>query len=414
MDFGGQAKGVGRTVQGAQAAARGAGTAKTVARNASLATRAAARSAATAVKAAARGIAAFARMAIAAAQSLVAAVAALGTTAIAAILVICLVGLIAVSAFGIFFTGDDMGDGNPSLRSVVSEINQEHTDRINEIKSQNPHDEVSLGGAKTPWKEVLALYAVKVTTDSTDSQDVVTLDAKRQKLLRDVFWDMNEITHSVEEREITEIVLEDDGAGNLVETTKTSKSRVLHIILSNKSAGDMARAYKFNVEQLDLLSQLLDKQYDSTWQSVLYGIGRGSGDIVEIAAEQIGNVGGAPYWSWYGFSSRVEWCACFVSWCANEAGYIESGVIPKFSYCPTGVQWFKDAGLWQDRGYVPQPGDIIFFDWGGDGTSDHVGIVESCDGSTVKTIEGNSGDTCQRMSYSINSSSILGYGVPLY
>ena len=72
-----------------------------------------------------------------------------------------------------------------------------------------------------------------------------------------------------------------------------------------------------------------------------------SGDIVEIAAEQIGNVGGAPSWSWYGFSSRVEWCACFVSWCANEAGYIESGVIPKFSYCPTGVQWFKDAGLWQ-------------------------------------------------------------------
>jgi hypothetical protein len=150
------------------------------------------------------------------------------------------------------------------------------------------------------------------------------------------------------------------------------------------------------------------------YTSVLYGIHNGSGDIVEIAIAQIGNVGGQPYWSWYGFGGRVEWCACFVSWCANECGYIDAGIIPKFSYCPTGVQWFKDAGLWQDRGYNPPPGSIIFFDWDADGISDHVGIVESCDGATIHTIEGNSGDACRRSSYSINSSSVMGFGCPTF
>ena len=307
-----------------------------------------------------------------------------------------------------------MGDGNPSLREVLSEINADHTSRINQIKASNPHDEIAINGTKTPWKEVLAIYAVKVTTDPNNPLDVVTLDEKRQQLLIEIFWDMNVIGSNVEKREFTEITLDTDEHGNQVETSKSSTKRVLYITLSNKSAEEMATAYSFNAEQRDLLHQLLDKQYDSTWQSVLYGISRGSGDIVEVAAEQIGNIGGQPYWSWYGFSGRVEWCATFVSWCANECGYIEAGIIPKFSYCPTGVQWFKDAGLWKDRGYSPQPGDIIFFDWGGDETSDHVGIVESCDGSTVRTIEGNTSDSCARRSYSINSASIMGYGTPLF
>jgi cell wall-associated NlpC family hydrolase len=146
---------------------------------------------------------------------------------------------------------------------------------------------------------------------------------------------------------------------------------------------------------------------------VLYGIHAGSSDIVEVAASQVGNVGGQPYWSWYGFGSRVEWCATFVSWCANECGYIETGIIPKFAACQTqGIPWFKDRGQWAERGYAPQPGDIIFFDWGRDGVSDHVGIVESCDGTTVHTIEGNSGDACNRRTYNVNSPSICGYGLP--
>ena len=91
------------------------------------------------------------------------------------------------------------------------------------------------------------------------------------------------------------------------------------------------------------------------WSCVVYGSSIGSTDIVQVALAQVGNVGGQPYWSWYGFNSRVEWCACFVSWCANECGYIESGVIPKFAGCESeGVSWFKTCGLWQDGGYTPK------------------------------------------------------------
>ena len=140
----------------------------------------------------------------------------------------------------------------------------------------------------------------------------------------------------------------------------------------------------------------------------------GNQAIVEVALTQLGNEGGQPYWSWYGFDGRVEWCACFASWCADQCGYLESGIIPKFSLCSDGVNWFKGKGQWQDKNYEPQAGDLIFFDWGSDGSIDHVGIVEKCENGTVYTVEGNSGDACKQQNYPIGSSSIYGYGVPQY
>ena len=136
--------------------------------------------------------------------------------------------------------------------------------------------------------------------------------------------------------------------------------------------------------------------------------------IVEVALTQIGNEGGQPYWSWYGFDSRVEWCACFVSWCADQCGYIDSGLIPKFAGCIDGANWFKSNNRWNDRNYEPKAGDIIFFDWEGDGTTDHVGIVEKCENGTVYTVEGNSGDACKQRQYTVGSSNIYGYGIPAY
>ena len=134
----------------------------------------------------------------------------------------------------------------------------------------------------------------------------------------------------------------------------------------------------------------------------------GSQAIVEVALSQEGNVGGAPYWSWYGFDSRVKWCASFVSWCAEQSGYLEAGIIPKFSLCSDGVAWFQSKGQWQDASYLPNPGDIIFFDWEGDGSCDYVGIVEYAENGVVYTIEGNSSDSCRRKSYiSVLSSSSL-------
>ena len=140
--------------------------------------------------------------------------------------------------------------------------------------------------------------------------------------------------------------------------------------------------------------------------------------IVEVARSQIGNVGGEPYWSWYGFTERVEWCACFVSWCADQCGYIDAGSVPKFAGCINGVEWFKDRGQWIGNSFEPSPGMIIFFDWddedGQDGNADHVGIVEKVENGRVYTIEGNTSDSCRQRSYPVGYYQILGYGVPDY
>ena len=137
----------------------------------------------------------------------------------------------------------------------------------------------------------------------------------------------------------------------------------------------------------------------------------GNQQIVSVAMGQLGNSGGQKFWSWYGFDSRVEWCACFVSWCADQSGLIASGNVPKFSLCSDGVSWFQGKNKWQSGGTTPTAGMIIFFDWDHDGTSDHVGIVEKCEGGRVYTIEGNSSDQVRQRNYAVDYSSIMGYGV---
>ena len=137
----------------------------------------------------------------------------------------------------------------------------------------------------------------------------------------------------------------------------------------------------------------------------------GNSQIVSVAMSQVGNQGGEKFWSWYGFNGRVEWCGCFVSWCSAQCGLIESGAVPKFASCPAGVEWFRSNGKWKDNTYSPAAGTIIFFDWNGDGMSDHVGIVEKCENGRVYTVEGNSGDTVRQESYIVETSVILGYGL---
>ncbi len=138
-------------------------------------------------------------------------------------------------------------------------------------------------------------------------------------------------------------------------------------------------------------------------------------DMVAVAQSQIGNVGGQPYWSWYGFGSRVEWCAIFASWCADQCGYIDAGIVPKFAGCGVGVQWFQNRGQWLPGSATPEPGMLIFFKWYGSDSSiaDHVGIVESVADGRVYTIEGNSNDQVRRNSYPIGYGEIKGYGVPV-
>lgn len=150
-----------------------------------------------------------------------------------------------------------------------------------------------------------------------------------------------------------------------------------------------------------------------------YPIGRsfmseGSAAMVAVAQSQLGIDGGLKFCEWYGYPYRVEWCAIFVSWCADQCGYIDAGVVPKFAYCPEGANWFIANGQWQGRDYTPVPGDIIFFDWENDGIADHVGIVELVENDMIYTIEGNVGESCVENRYYLYSAPVYGFGLPLY
>ena len=143
-------------------------------------------------------------------------------------------------------------------------------------------------------------------------------------------------------------------------------------------------------------------------------MGEGNAAMVAVAQSQIGSVGGEPYWSWWGLDYRVEWCAMFVSWCADQCGYLDSGVLPKMEGVLPFIDWFRERCQWQDCDYKPIPGDIIFFDWEGDGVANHVGIVEKVDGDFIYTIEGNTDDQCRENRYYLISTPIFGYGLPQY
>ena len=333
----------------AQATARAAMVAARAARAAAIAT-------AHAIKVAAKATATAVKAIIAATKALIAAIVAGGWVVVLIIVVICLIGLLIASCFGIFFSGEDSGTGQ-TMQTAVQEINADYQENLDEIKASHSYDVLEMSGSRAVWKEVLAVYAVKTTTDPDNAQEVATMDDEKLELLKDIFWQMNEISSSTSTQTETVIETSDDGNGNIVETETTVTQTYLYITVSHKTAEEMADQFGFNEDQREQMAELLADENNSLWSQVLYGITGGDGEIVTVALSQVGNVGGEPYWSWYGFSSRVEWCACFVSWCADQCGYIEAGVIPKFAACASqGVPWFQERGLWQDNSYEPRPG----------------------------------------------------------
>ena len=405
------------TAKASKAAAQA--TAK-AAKAAAHAAKVAAKAIVAAAKVAAKAIAAAAKAIAAAIKALVAAIAAGGWVAVVIIVVICLIAAI-VACFGIFFSSEDTGSER-TMQMVVQEINQEYQTELDSIKSSVTYDTLEMSGSMAVWPEVLSVYSVRVTSDPDNPQEVATITDEKEQILRDIFWEMNTITHSTTTEEVTVIIETDDGNGNILEEEVTETRTTLHITVTHKSADDIASQYNFNDDQNEHLDALLEEGTASMWAAVLYGVYGEDDQIVAVALSQIGNVGGMPYWSWYGFGSRVEWCACFVSWCANECGYIDIGVIPKFAGCVNGVSWFKERGQWADGSFEPAPGMIIFFDWDSpngssgpqDGLSDHVGIVQKVENGIVYTVEGNSGDSCRQKSYPIGHYEILGYGIPAY
>ena len=395
----------------AQATAKAAKTAAQTARAATKAT-------AAGIKAASKAPAAAVKAIIGGTKALIAAIAAGGWIAVVVIIVVCLIGLIVGSCFGIFFSGEDSGTGQ-TMRQAVQEINADYQSQIDATRANVTHDELEMSGSRAVWPEVLAVYAVKTTTNPDAPQEVATVDDSKKAILKDIFWRMNEISSRTESKTEEVITETDDGHGNIVETATTVTRTYLYITVSHKTAEEMADNFNFTADQRKQLSELLDEENRRLWSAVLYGIYSGDDAIVKAALSQVGNAGGEPYWSWYGFNSRVEWCACFVSWCFNECGYLDTGTAPKFAGCVGGVEWFRSREQWADNTIEPAPGMIVFFDWNDpngasgpqDGEADHVGIVEKCENGIVYTIEGNSGDSCRQNQYPVGYYEILGYGI---
>ena len=394
-----------RTAKTAQQSVKTAQAAVKATQRAVQTARATAKAAATTAKAAAKATVAAIKAAIAATQELITAIAAGGWVVLVVVLVICMIGLLIASPFGIFFSDGGSPDA-VSPTAAIAQINSEYADRLSALQAGGTYDRVEIQGRPPFWADVFAVFATK-TAGGTDGASVAVLDTDTVEKLRVVFWDMTKITTA-------EADVEHPAEGDTAAWTET----VLTITVTPRTPDDMRVFYAFTDQQNAALDELLTAATRDMWNTLLYG---SSGEIVAVALSQVGNVGGQPYWSWYGFNSRVEWCACFVSWCANECGYIDAGVIPRFAGCTGGSNWFKDRGQWQDGGYEPRPGDLVFFDWDNKGSSgpqddvpDHVGIVERVENGVVYTVEGNSGDSCRQRSYSVGHYEIWGYGCPLY
>ena len=337
------------------------------------------------------------RSIIAAAQSLLAAIAAGGSTVVAMVLVICLIGLLIVSPFGIFFSGEDSGTGY-TMPEAVSVLNGEFAARIEQIKAENPYDELDMDNAGSAamisnWRDVLAVYAVRTTTDNASPDEVATLTEEKLDILRQIFWDMNAISYWVE---------------TISGDKDESDTVILHITVTVKDHLQMADEYRFNAEQHKLLEELMQPEYQELFAALT-----GSYQDIELSPDEVAKIMenlpadlsearrevvltayqllGKVHYFWGGKSLVIGWdsrwgmpmevtaggssttgtvrpfgldCSGMVDWVFyNQSGgqYVighGGGATAQHSYC-TPIAW-SDA----------QPGDLVFYP--GDS---HVGIV---------------------------------------
>ena len=343
------------------------------------------------------------RAILSAARSLAAAMMAGGSTVLSMVLVICLIGLLIASPFGIFFSGEDSGTGY-TMPEAVTMLNTEFADRIEQIKAENPHDELDMDNAGSAamisnWRDVLAVYAVRTTTDNASPDEVATLTEEKMEILREIFWDMNAITYW------TEIV---PGGKDEADTV------ILHIIVTIKTHLHMADEYQFNTEQRRLLEELMQPKYQE-----LFMVLTGSYQDIELSPDEVAKIIenlpadlsenrkqvvltayqllGKVHYFWGGKSLIIGWdsrwgmpmkvtaegssttgtvrpfgldCSGMVDWVFyNQSGgqYVighGGGATAQHSYCAP-IAW-GDA----------QPGDLVFYP--GDS---HVGIVCGFDSS---------------------------------
>lgn len=249
-------------------------TAKASAEAAKVSIRAAkstAKSAPTAMKAAAKATAEIVKDMVVGMKSLVSAIIAGGWVAVLIVVIICVIGIILGSSFGIFFS-NETANGGQTMYEAVQEINDEYLAEIDKIKADNPHDEYELLESRAPWAEVLAIYAVKVSADPDDAEEVALVNERKKAILKDVFWDMNEIDYSESDEIITTIVQVVDLKGNVVEKEVEKTITTLTVEISHLTAEEMAEEYRFKNKQKKQLEEMLDPDYDNLWSDVVNGI----------------------------------------------------------------------------------------------------------------------------------------------
>ena len=323
---------------------------------------------------------------------------------------------------GSVVTGSTYPSDDPELVAVEADYAAKEADlqaEIDNIENSHPgydeyrYDLDMIGHDPHELAAYLSAVLQGYTRQSAQAELERVFDAQYQLTL----------TEEVEVRYRTETRTDSEGNSYTVEVpynyyilnvTLTSKpiSSVASELLTPDQL-EMYQVYRATLGNKPLIfgggSPDMGNSEDLTGVEFVNGSRPGNQAVVDLAKGQVGNVGGQPYWSWYGFTSRVEWCACFVSWCYGQMGLSE----PRFAACQSqGVPWFQSHGQWGARGYADiAPGDAIFFDWDLDGSADHVGIVVGTDGSRVYTVKGNSGDACKIKSYDLNYECIKGYGL---
>ena len=208
------------------------------------------------------------KLAIAGTKALISALIAGGWIVLVIVVVICMIGLLCSSIFGIFLSGSKTSSNSITMTDVIAECNQEFSNKLQTIQDQNPHEDYILDGNMASWKDVLIIYTVK-QSNGLNQQEVVTMDNSKRTIFKQIFWDMNEITSEVKNETVTE-----QGA-NALEPPKQVQKRVLHIKITSKSIDDMKLKYHLNPAQLDQIKELSDEQYASLWSGVIYGADEG-------------------------------------------------------------------------------------------------------------------------------------------
>lgn len=218
-----------------------------------------------------------------------------GVIAVVIVVLICIIGLLCSSIFGIFFSSEKSDKNSYLMSDCITELNQEMDNRITLIKNMNPHDEVVITSNKALWKDVLAIYTVKVSNGSNET-DVMTIDNNKKQILTSVFWDMNTITSEVKVEEYdnnttigTLKEMEFKPNANVLSLPNTpneneegsTQKKVLHIYINSKSVDEMKTQYSFSESQLAQFTELTSEKYQNLWSSVIYGIAGTSGEITE-------------------------------------------------------------------------------------------------------------------------------------